>query len=74
MSQSKAGDSTVSLEPGDRFEVTRDGISPRLKLPAVFGPSGFAIDRLEDREGRPLEIAASSATRLLEVPAIGAVP
>lgn len=74
MSHSSVGDSTVALEPGDRFEVTRDGGSPRLKLPAVFGPSGFAIDRLEDREGRPLEVAAPSAPRLLEVPAIGAVP
>ena len=44
-------------KPGDRFEVALTGSPGRLSLPAVLGPDGFAIEQIEDAEGRPLESA-----------------
>ena len=45
------------LTPGDRFEVALTGSPDRLSLPAVLGPDGFAIEQIEDSEGRPVESA-----------------
>ena len=45
----------ASLEPGDRFEVFPVGSTERLKLPAVLGPHGFPVEKIEDLHGRPLD-------------------
>jgi SNF2 family DNA or RNA helicase len=38
-------------KPGDRFEIVLIGSTGRLKLPAVLGPNGFAVEQIEDVEG-----------------------
>ena len=55
------------LEPGDRFEVLAAGAVDGLRLPAALGPGGFAIERLEDDAGRPLEMAIDPTGRRLSV-------
>ena len=55
------------LEPGDRFEVLAAGAVDGLRLPATLGPGGFAIERLEDASGRPLEMAIDPTGRRLSV-------
>lgn len=61
------------LEPGDRFEIVREGAGERLRLPRVFGPGGFALDRLEDPDGHPLEMAFDPAGHRLIVPELNRV-
>ena len=54
--------------PGDRFEIALTGSPGRLSLPAVLGPDGFAIEQIEDSEGRPLESALDPVGHSLIVP------
>jgi SNF2 family DNA or RNA helicase len=63
----------AGLEPGDRFEVLGDGSGDRLALPGVFGPGGFAVDRLEGPDGRPLVLTPAPGGRGLVVPGLGAL-
>jgi hypothetical protein len=58
----------ADVKPGDRFEIGLTGSPGRLALPAVLGPDGFAIEQIEDGEGRPIESALDWAANLLIVP------
>src|ERR1700677_3095980 len=60
-------------KPGDRFEVALTGSPGRLALPAVLGPDGFAIEQIEDAEGRPVESTLDWAANLLVVPKLAQV-
>ena len=59
------------LEPGDRFEVHPARAGDRMILPAALGPGGFAVERVEDPSGRPLEPARAEGGRALLVPGLG---
>lgn len=48
-------------EPGDRFELTRDGA--RIALPKDFGPDGFGVEAVVDPSGRRLATAFEGAGR-----------
>ena len=57
-------------KPGDRFEIALTGSPGRLSLPAVFGPDGFAIEHVEDADGRPMESTLDPVGNSLVVPKI----
>src|SRR5437763_1251670 len=59
---------TDLLEPGDRFEVNGPPTGDRLWLPREVGPGGFALERLEDPAGRPLEMTIEAGDHALVVP------
>lgn len=61
----------AGLEPGDRFELPGFDPGGRLPLPRVLGADGFAIDRLADPAGRPLETTFDATHRALVVPHLG---
>jgi SNF2 family DNA or RNA helicase len=62
-------DSPVKLlEPGDRFEVSQIDAGKQIRLPRVLGPGGFAFERLENQDGRPLNVELNSADRALKIP------
>ena len=63
----------ADVKPGDRFEIALTGLPDRLALPAVLGPDGFAIEQIEDAEGRPVESALDWAANLLIVPKLAQV-
>ncbi len=48
-------------EPGDRFELSRDG--DRLGLPRDLGPDGFGVDSVVDASGKPLATAVDPESR-----------
>ena len=48
-------------EPGDRFELVRDG--DRLGLPKDLGPDGFGVDSVVDLAGEPLASAFDPESR-----------
>ena len=54
------------LEPGDRFEVLAADPAGRLAPPRGPRAGGFAIERLEDDAGRPLEMAIDPTGRRLD--------
>ena len=58
---------------GDRFEIALTRLPGRLALPAVLGPDGFAIEQIEDAEGRPVESALDWTANLLVVPKLAQV-
>src|SRR4051812_46697587 len=59
------------LEPGDRFEITGIGSDDRLLLPRVLGTNGFALQRLDDSNGNPLEVAPDPAHQAVIVSGLG---
>ena len=68
---SRANTPEMSLEPGDRFEVARGDTGDQLSLPRVLGPGGFAVERLEDPSGRPLEMTLDPVHHHLHIPQLG---
>ena len=67
--------SEQGLEPGDRFEVHPGRAGDRLILPATLGPTGFAVDWVEDPEGRPIQSARVEEGKLLFMPGLaGMIP
>jgi SNF2 family DNA or RNA helicase len=60
-------------EPGDRFEVVLIGSTDRLRLPAVLGPDGFALEQIEDAEGRPVDSVLAPAENSLIVPKLAEI-
>jgi SNF2 family DNA or RNA helicase len=59
-------------EPGDRFELVRDG--DRLGLPRDLGPSGFGVESVVDTSGRPLAtIDEPDRHRVVLLPGVGSV-
>ncbi len=71
MANDPAGDGGFGLEPGDRFEVFHDHGAEVLTLPTALGASGFALERVEDPQGRPLEMVSTAGGRGLLVPRLG---
>jgi SNF2 family DNA or RNA helicase len=63
----------ADVKPGDRFEIALTGSPGHLALPAVLGPDGFAIEQIEDAEGRRVESALDWAANLLIVPKLSQV-
>jgi SNF2 family DNA or RNA helicase len=59
------------LEPGDRFEVHSAGPGDQLRVPALLGPSGFPVERIEDPAGRPLVYSWAPASRVVRVSGLG---
>jgi superfamily II DNA or RNA helicase len=60
-------------EPGDRFELIRDG--DRLGLPRDLGPSGFAVESVVDASGRTLAAAVDPESRRVVLrPGEGSAP
>ena len=50
--------SATGPEPGDRFELNRDGAI--FGLPKDFGPNGFGLESVVDPAGKPIAIGQSS--------------
>lgn len=61
----------MGLEPGDRFEVLANGSGDGLWLPAALGAAGFAVEQVEDAEGRPLAWSLDPSGRRAAVPRLG---
>ena len=57
------------VEPGDRFELVRDGA--RLGLPRDLGPDGFEVGAVVDLKGRPLAFGFDPASRRIIIEAAG---
>jgi SNF2 family DNA or RNA helicase len=60
-------------KPGDRFEIAVIGTTDRLMLPAVLAPDGFAIEQIEDAEGRPVDSVLAPAENSLIVPKLASI-
>jgi SNF2 family DNA or RNA helicase len=58
---------------GDRFEIVLIGSTDRLRLPAVLGPDGFALEQIEDAEGRPVDSVLAPAENSLIVPQLAEI-
>ena len=63
----------ADLKPGDRFEIVLVGSTDRLRLPAVLGPDGFAIEQIEDADGHPLDSVFAPAENSLIVPKLAEI-
>ena len=62
---------SAALQPGDRFEVFPVDSTERLKLPRLLGPDGFSIEKIEDLEGRLLELELIPLEHTAIVPGLG---
>ncbi len=64
----------ADLKPGDRFEIVLVGSTDRLRLPAVLGPDGFAIEQIEDADGTPTGVRSiAPAENSLIVPKLAEI-
>ena len=70
--QPQAPPSVHGPEPGDRFELVRDG--DRLGLPRDLGPDGFGVETVVDPSGKPLASTFDlEGRRVVLVPGDGSV-
>jgi hypothetical protein len=65
---------TADPKPGDRFEIVLIGSTGRLRLPAVLGPNGFAVEEIEDVEGHLVDSVVVPGEDSLILPNLAEIP